>query len=240
MRWLPLRAVKPGSTRLGLCWALVLAPGLACGDQIVGHFDASSAGGDGSGGDTTATTQFHGSASTLAPSDDGSSSAAPAAPEVCDGVDNDLDGLVDEVAPGVDTCDGCRLLQGAGQAWWVCEALLTWDEAQARCEGLGASAAIVPSVLAQTFLQQQVAAGVHFYWLGSRQAEGEGAWAWVDGTAWGYTNWGTTQPDDVAPGQDCLRVTFGIEGEGWFHGAWDDFRCDDPHPWMCSAPHAAQ
>jgi hypothetical protein len=230
--------VKTGATRLGVGLALALASGLACSDQIVGSFDPSSAGTDGSGGEATATTEFHASAITLATSVDGSE--APAAPEVCDGVDNDLDGLVDEVAPGVDTCDGCRLLQGADQAWWVCDGLLTWDEARARCESLGASAAIVPSVVAQTFLHQQLGVGgVYFYWLGSRQAEGEGSWSWVDGTPWDYTNWGTIQPDDEAPGQDCLRLTFGIVGDGWFDGAWDDFRCDDPHPWMCSAPHPA-
>ncbi|MCA9709934.1 MAG: C-type lectin domain-containing protein [Myxococcales bacterium] len=147
------------------------------------------------------------------------------------------DGLVDEVSAGLDACNDCQLLQGAGQAWWVCEATQTWADAEAWCEGLGAHAAVVPSLVAQTFLHQQVGQG--WFWLGAHQDADEGAWRWVDGTPLGYANWGTTQPDDTAPGQDCLRLTFGIDGEGWFDGAWDDFFCDDAHRVMCSAPHAA-
>lgn len=213
--------------------ALALATG-GCSDQIVGMFDpsrgeAASTTGDAPGSTSSPAT----STGSLDATADGTD--APAAPELCDGLDNDLDGLVDEIAPGLVECDGCRLLQGAGQAWWVCEAPKTWDQAAAACASRGATTAIVPSAVAQELLHQAVGQG--FHWLGARQAEGEGAWSWVDGTPWGYANWGTLQPDDAAPGQDCLRLTFGIVGEGWFDGAWDDFFCDDPHPYLCSAPH---
>jgi hypothetical protein len=242
MRRSPSRAARPPSTSRGApTAALALALALAgCGDQIVGTFDPSR-------GNAAVTTDETGVASTSAVSLDTTAAGTTAAgttaagttdapaPEVCDGIDNDLDGLVDEVAPGLTECNGCRLLQGAGQAWWVCAAEKTWDQAGAYCQSLGATTAIVPSPAAQAFLHEAVGQG--FHWLGARQAELEGAWSWVDGTPWDYTNWGTLQPDDTAPGQDCLRLTFGIVGDGWFDGAWDDYFCDDVHPFMCSAPH---
>jgi len=203
--------MRPTPLRSSIAIA-ILASTLGCGDQVVGGFG------------------------TIAASDGVASEEPPPAPEICDGIDNDLDGLVDEVALGVSECQGCQLLQGEGQAWWICGAeMLTFAAAQDRCEGLGATLAIVPNAASQAFLHTEVGQG--FWWLGAQQAQGEGAWSWVDGTPLGYTNWGGTQPDDVSPGQDCLRLTFGITDNGWFDGAWDDFFCDDVHPLMCSALH---
>lgn len=211
---------------------LLALASVACGDPVVGHFE-------GSGGSSA------GPASSSTSADDPSTSLAttfaePPMPEACNGLDDDQDGLVDEVSDALTDCGGCRLLQGEGQAFWVCETETTWADAQARCEALGATSAIVPTAATQAFLHAEIGTG--WYWLGAVQDADEGPWRWVDGTAFEYANWGTTQPDDTAPGQDCVRLTFGITSEGWFDGAWDDFFCDDPmsHHVLCSAPHAAQ
>jgi len=215
--------------RLGLVALGLLAAG-GCGDQIVGSFDPTEDPATGS-----LTTSADGSTAV-----DGSTATGepvPTGPEQCNGLDDDGDGLIDEVSAQLQECDGCTLLQGAAQAWWVCPEEQPWADAQTRCETLGATLAVVPDEATQAFLQD--ALGVGFHWLGARQAEGEGAWSWVDGTPWSYDNWGTTQPDDIAPGQHCLRLTFGIIDGDWFDGAWDDFFCEDPHPVLCSAPHDA-
>ncbi len=194
-----------------------------CADQVVGRFEGTVA-------------SEEASASSIAgPATTETTFTEPPSPEQCDGLDNDHDGLIDEVSAELGECDGCQLLQGVGQAWWVCGLELSWAAAQAHCEQRGATSAIVPSAAAQTFLHEQVGEG--WFWLGAAQDPGEGPWRWVDGTAFEYANWGTTQPDDTAPGQDCVRLTFGIIGEGWFDGAWDDFFCEEPHRVMCSAPH---
>lgn len=207
--------------------ALALIPSAGptgCGDQIVGRFGPETTGGASSGGDPT---------TTAAPPPD--SSGAPTEPEQCDGLDNDGDGLVDEVAADLSTCNDCQLLQGAGQAWWACAREETWVDAQAYCQTLGAQAAIIHDEAAQAFVHAEIGEG--WYWLGAHQDPDEGPWRWVDDTPLTYDNWGTTQPDNADPGQDCVRLTFGIVGEGWFDGAWDDFFCDDPHQVLCSAPH---
>lgn len=211
---------------LALGWVLG-----GCADQVVGSFDPATGSGSGSGsGEPTATAQSD--ETTLGPADD---SGEPPVPEQCNGLDDDHDGLVDEVSAELVECNGCQLLQGEGQAWWVCTFEKAWTDAQAFCEGFGATTAIVPSEAAQAFLHEQIGQG--WFWLGAIQDPDEGPWRWVDGTAFDYANWGTTQPDDIAPGQDCVRLTFGIIGEGWFDGAWDDFFCEEPHPVLCSAPH---
>lgn len=213
-----------GSSLRSVVLAVALTASPACGDQVVGSFDASTGGRDSSssGGPTTL-------------ADETTNTGPEPSPEQCNGIDDDLDGLVDEQGPDLGWCDGCVLKQELGQAWWVCEAELPWAEAQADCEARGATLAIVATADAQAFLHTEVGEG--WFWLGARQAASEGTWSWVDGTPFDYANWGDTQPDDEAPGQDCLRLTFGIEGSGWFDGAWDDYFCDDVHRVMCSAPH---
>lgn len=198
-----------------------------CADQVVGSFDASV-------GTTTGSTSEPGEGGSVSTGTDAPPSPSP---EQCNGLDDDLDGLVDEVSAELSECDACLLLQGEGQAWWVCTVEETWDDAQAHCQTLGATSAIVPSAAAQAFLHAQVGEG--WFWLGAAQDPGEGPFRWVDGVLLDYANWGTTQPDDTAPGQDCVRLTFGIVGDGWFDGAWDDFFCEEPHRTLCSAPHAA-
>jgi hypothetical protein len=127
------------------------------------------------------------------------------------------------------------MLSDATHRYWVCGDQRDWAGAQAFCEGLGATSAILLDPAQDAFLLQAVGQG--WYWLGAREVDGEGDWVWVDGTPVGYANWGGTQPDDTAPGQDCLRLTYGIvDGEGWFDGAWDDFYCSCRHRILCSAP----
>jgi hypothetical protein len=223
---LVLRRILSPSLFVAMGLGLV-AVASGCADQVVGSFDA-----------TVGTTTVAASGSSTETSASASTTFdGPPMPEQCNGLDDDHDGLVDEVSAELIECDGCRLLQGEGQAWWVCTLESTWDDAQAYCQALGATSAIVPNAAAQAFLHAEVGEG--WFWLGAVQDPDEGPWRWIDGMPFDYANWGTTQPDDTAPGQDCVRLTFGIIGDGWFDGAWDDFFCDDPHRMLCSAPHVA-
>ncbi|MEM9458198.1 MAG: C-type lectin domain-containing protein [Myxococcota bacterium] len=166
--------------------ALSISPS-ACEDQVVGRFDPDPLNTQG------------GSTPTDGPAVDSTSASddrgEPGTPEICDGLDNDLDGLVDEVAAGSTRCNDCTLLQGVGRAWWVCDVQKPWADAQIYCQTLGAHAAIVPDEATQAFLLEQIGEGR--FWLGARQDPEEGPWRWVDDTRWTYDNWGATQPDDA-------------------------------------------
>lgn len=225
---------------------------VACRDQVVGTFGGaadtlgaadSDEGPHGDLGGSSADDAAEGSTSASPhrePDSDGAGGSSSDGPlpqlEVCDGIDNDLDGLTDESDPSRSKCGGCELLQGQGQAWWVCEEKLPWDGAQARCAELGAAGARVADAATQAYLHEAVGQG--WFWLGARQDADEGGWRWSDGAVLAYDNWGGTQPDNTEPGQDCVRLTFNIvDDKGWFDGAWDDYFCDNPHRVMCSAPH---
>jgi hypothetical protein len=223
---------------------------LACGDQVVGTFavpggstgpdpelsptDTGFAPAESTGSPET------GAATTTGASGDGSSGPAPVmTPETCDGIDNDSDGLVDEIGPDTTSCGACALFQGAGQAWWACDLEKSWADAQSYCETLGADLARIQTPEQGAFVLEALSGTFMFYWLGaSKPPDVDGEWTWVDGTpVAAYTNWAHTQPDDFEGAQDCMRLTFGILDENWFDGAWDDFYCDVPTRVLCSAPH---
>ena len=222
-----------------------------CADQVVGHFDGGSTGPQSSESSTgTTTTSAVGDTSTGGPersssegigqegTSDTSTGTVPDEPEVCDGIDNDNDGLIDEVGPGNAECNACTLLQGEGQAWWACTEDKGWELAQTRCEEYGAQLAMVLDEASQAFLLENISAMGTFFWIGGRRDDRLSPWVWVDGSLFDYQPWAPSQPDDTDPGQDCVRLTFGLEPPDWFDGAWDDFFCDQGQFYVCAAPHS--
>ena len=244
-------------------WAigLFLATSAGCADQVVGTFEGGSTGLAGSESSTSEGVlgTSSGSSGQLETTGDGTSSGAPSAsssdgvgadgtegtstgsppgePEICDGIDNDLDGLVDEVGAENAQCDTCTLFQGEGQAWWVCTQNKGWETARARCEEYGAQLAIVPDEASQNLLLENVMGMGTFFWIGGRRDDSMSPWGWVDGSAFVYDAWAPTQPDNIDPGQHCVRMTVGLTPPDWFDGAWDDFFCNDGQFYVCAAPH---
>lgn len=215
----------------------------ACTDQVIGEFGdpGTTAAGSSSGESVSTGSEDVVSGTTVTsggPSNEGSETSAPVpTDEVCDGADNDLDGLTDEVSPTNSACGGCTLLQGVGQAWWVCDdTIVDWEEATAFCGTFGAATATISNESTQLFLEDTFEAA--WYWLSARQEPQEGEWRWPDGSPLSYANWGGQQPDNWTPDQDCLRLTLGlIDPPNWFHGAWDDFECTGTLAVLCSATH---
>lgn len=66
------------------------------------------------------------------------------------------------------------------------------------------------------------------YWLGGSDAAAEGAWSWVDGTAWAYSRWSAKFR---APRNDTARACLGVLPEN----EWVDFTCDVKQHFVCAA-----
>ena len=159
----------------------------------------------------------------LSDCDDTSAVASPGSTEVCDGVDNDCDGAVDE-----EVCDGCGATEEAGSLWHVCDGdEQTWFDAVDVCDARGMALATIDDAVAQSTAADLLAPFPYDFWLGGSDLAQEGDWTWVDGTPWGYEHWRVNQPDDGAntyPSEDCLEMDDGV---------WNDRPCGTPLPYLC-------
>ncbi|MBV1860689.1 MAG: C-type lectin domain-containing protein [Nannocystaceae bacterium] len=229
--------------RLGATAMTVLLLSNACTDQVIGEFGGAGTVSTSESSNESVSTAGQESASTCigetagpSSTESGTSAAIPE-DEICDGIDNDLDGLTDEVSSTNSACGECTLLQGEGQAWWICDdTIVDWEEASGFCAAFGATNATITNSDTQLFLEDTLEAA--WYWLSVRQEPEEGQWLWPDGSSLSYTNWAGNQPDNWTADQNCVRLTFGLgDPPNWFTGAWDDFECAKTLAVLCSATH---
>lgn len=97
---------------------------------------------------------------------------------------------------------------------------MTWDEAKAYCENLGGHLATISSQEEQNLVETMILSGDKYsYWLGGRQ-NSSGAWSWVDGSAWSYTNWAEGMPDGSGEVLHIYAET--PYTEYYTVGKWDD------------------
>ena len=97
---------------------------------------------------------------------------------------------------------------------------LSWDGARERCDGLGATLAVVTSAAEAEFV-----AGLcdgRYMYLGATDRETEGQWRWVDGSPWEFTFWMDGQPNDYGGTEDFL-ATYGKGRWVDVDGSGDDF-----------------
>jgi hypothetical protein len=163
--------------------------------------------------------------------------------EVCNNIDDDGDGLIDEYSPSnTGLCNGCTPVQYLDNTYWLCTGITrTWDNAEAYCEGLGGHLASVTTQNEQTAMQLNMLS-VPSYWIGLNDKAQPGTWTWSDGTALTYSFFGcnttTALPNNCA--NNCTRVTSN-------NGCWIDDNCvfgacllgwtNPALSFVCKAPH---
>lgn len=75
--------------------------------------------------------------------------------------------------------------------------VMTWEKAEAFCENAGGHLATITSRQEQLAIAQLFSdAPYSAYWLGATDKEWEGAWKWVTGESFDWTNWYDNQPDN--------------------------------------------
>ena len=194
-----------------------------------------------------------------APPDAGQSGCSPSA-ELCNGLDDDCDTVVDP--PG--TCvDGCQAFVVATRSYMFCTEAVAQGVARQRCADAQMNLTWIETpeenaALVQGLAELGVTTGLDelLVQIGASDADEEQAWVWVDNSVvsggfqfWegagadeggepvdgAYQNWGDGEPNDDNDGEDCavLSVLGDADREP---GQWDDRSCDTGAAFVCEAP----
>ncbi len=149
---------------------------------------------------------------------------APGGIEVCNGKDDDCDGVAD----GLPACP-CPVELWNGRFYHFCATGTDWTSARDACREQGAELVSIDSVTENRWLMGRIddRFGTPEVWHGFNDVDQEGAWGWVDGSPVNYTNWRDGEPNDAGPGEDC---------GSWFDdGEWNDAGCGEQRPYVCAS-----
>jgi hypothetical protein len=167
------------------------------------------------------------------------------------------------------TTDGCAvsdvcfsLSSRTGETYLRCEELVTWAEAEARCEAMCMQMVVFPlgvnpaqndeSAALTTDLQglmteldKQTAAMIEMgtlplgqpralWWIGGRRLDNN-VWTWVDGAVMPPNStfgWAPTDPEPL-PNLDQDCAVLAVYGAGVYDRRWFDRSCNATHRYLC-------
>lgn len=159
--------------------------------------------------------------------DDNEQYAYPGNRELCDGIDNDCNTLVDEWSELNVTCDGCTLASAGNRFYAFCETALTWTAAQVACQDRGGDLLVLASESEETQLSGYTEGNPAGWWIGLSDLALEGEFVWVDGNPPGHTRWALAEPT-ATESENCVDLINGGIVDGW-----SDRSCELERAFIC-------
>jgi hypothetical protein len=151
--------------------------------------------------------------------------------ETCNGIDDDGNGLIDDLAGclALTDCDHHGSTAGGG-AFFVCSAGRDWDAAFEHCDTFGYHLVVVTDDAENSLWREtaeDVAPGMA-WWLGLADADADGTYEddeWVTGSS-SYRRWMSGEPDQAGE-RAALRGADGL---------WIDDGRFESHGFLCEVP----
>ncbi len=135
--------------------------------------------------------------------------------EICNGLDDDCDGMVDE-----DRQDcNCQASLRGGRRYLFCRTPNTWAGARQVCRDYRADLAVLNAEGEQRWALSQALAftGVQLaWWMGLGDPEGDGTYGWINGVALAWDAWALLEPTRILDGQEAYVVADARFGGDWF------------------------
>jgi len=160
--------------------------------------------------------------------DDTNRYRSPELVEVCDGIDNDCDGQIDDNG----CATGCTSLRRPppddATAYILCLNQVPFMAARTACGSWGFHLAYIETPAENAFVMNQI--GGKDVWLGGSDQLSDGRWIWGNGVVFSnagttvtYAAWAPTQPDGQNF-EDCLDVST---------NGWSDHPCGTSDAYLC-------
>jgi hypothetical protein len=159
--------------------------------------------------------------------------------EVCDGLDNNCNGRIDENGVCPNQCIGAAY-NGVGYMFCFGNQERIWNDASTECKNHNMHLVRVDDAAQNSFIRK-TALSVGYsdtIWLGGSDSAHDGMWMWMDGTQFWqggvnghtvdglYAGWDVGQPNNATGAEDCAAMWTNIEG-------WHDATCGLRHAFMC-------
>ena len=138
--------------------------------------------------------------------------------EVCDGLDNNCNGEIDED-------NVCLCERNMDPLFYICMVAVDWQQARMACAAAGDGLAVIETalqnLLALTLIGESPAPPSA--WIGLNDIETEDTFVWYDMNPAQYRSWRFDMPDNSGE-EDCVELQ---------PGGWNDLSCDSPRPFIC-------
>ena len=157
---------------------------------------------------------------------DGAFILRPDATELCDGIDNDCNGSVDDG----DVCATCTHTRLDDADYQVCTTGVVMTTARGICQARAGDLASLATIEENQLLSSILAEGpVDRMWMGLQDVAG--VWTWLDGTPYDLELWDDLEPSGDGTGGELWDATPGDR-----FGTWNDAGVGTVNGFLCEVP----